>query len=112
MSFRNTYKYLILLFIFFSCSKNQTTLQPPIDIGNVSFIPYTKMKKMEAIYDLGSGSSALGTNFVCKVSKYRVSFFGNGGIFMILKYGLGTERWFFKIFRILQVFPGCTTGTC
>jgi len=88
MSFRNTYKYFIVLIIFFSCSRNQTTLQPPIDIGNVSFIPYTKMKPMEAIYDLGSGSSALGTSFVCKVSKYRVSFFGNAGIFMILKYGL------------------------
>ncbi len=89
MSFRNTYKYLILLFIFFSCSRNQTTLQPPIDIGNVSFIPYTKMKPMEAIYEVGpGGSTALGTSFVCKVSKYRVSFFGNGGIFMILKYGL------------------------
>jgi len=88
MSFRNTYKYFIVLIIFFSCSRNQTTLQPPIDIGNVSFIPYTKMKPMEAIYDLGSGSSALGTSFVCKVSKYRVSFLGNAGIFMILKYGL------------------------
>jgi glycerophosphoryl diester phosphodiesterase len=43
---------------------------------------------MEAIYDLASGSDQLGTQFVCKVSKYRVSFFGNGGIFMILKYGL------------------------
>jgi glycerophosphoryl diester phosphodiesterase len=88
MSSRNTYKYLIVLLVFFSCSRNQTTLQPVIDIGNVSFIPYTKMKPMEAIYEVGSGSTALGTSFVCKVSKYRVSFFGNGGIFMILKYGL------------------------
>ena len=40
--FRHTYKYLILLFIFFSCSRNQTTLQPPIDLGNVSFISYTQ----------------------------------------------------------------------
>jgi glycerophosphoryl diester phosphodiesterase len=84
----HTYKYLILLLVFFSCSRNQITMQPPIDIGNVSFIPYTKMKPMEAIYQVGSGSTALGTSFVCKVSKYRVSFFGNGGIFMILKYGL------------------------
>lgn len=88
MNFRNTSKYFIFLTVFFSCTRNQTTLQPPIDIGNVAFIPYTSMKPMEAIYDLASGSNALGTSFVCKVSKYRVSFFGNGGIFMILKYGL------------------------
>lgn len=85
---RNIYKYLIFLIALFSCSRNQTTLQPPFDIGNVAFIPYTSMKPMEAIYDLASGSNALGDHFVCKVSKYRVSFFGNGGIFMILKYGL------------------------
>lgn len=88
MIFRNTLKYFIFLVVFFSCTRNQTTYQPPIDIGNVAFIPYTSMKPMEAIYDLASGSDALGTSFVCKVSKYRVSFFGNGGIFMILKYGL------------------------
>ncbi len=88
MTFRNTYKYFLSLIVFFSCSRNQTTYQPPIDIGNVAFIPYTTMKPMEAIYDLASGSNQLGTSFVCKVSKYRVSFFGNGGIFMILKYGL------------------------
>jgi glycerophosphoryl diester phosphodiesterase len=88
MSFRNSYKYLIILTVFFSCSRNQTTLQPPIDIGNVSFISYTKMRSMEGIYSVSAGSTALGTSFVCKASKYRVSFFGNSGIFMILKYGL------------------------
>ena len=88
MILRNTFKYFIFLIVFFSCTRNQTTYQPPIDIGNVAFIPYTSMKPMEAIYDLASGSDQLGTSFVCKVSKYRVSFFGNGGIFMILKYGL------------------------
>jgi glycerophosphoryl diester phosphodiesterase len=88
MIFRNTFKYFIFLTVFFSCTRNQTTYQPTIDIGNVAFIPYTSMKPMEAIYDLASGSNQLGTSFVCKVSKYRVSFFGNGGFFMILKYGL------------------------
>jgi len=89
MSFRNSYKYLVVLSMFFSCSKNETTLQPPINIGNVYFLSDTSMKKMEGIYSLSSGSDALGTNFVCKASKYRVSFFGNKeGIFIILKYGL------------------------
>ncbi len=47
------------------------------------------MKKMEGIYALNSGTNELGTQFVCLASKFRVSFFSNqGGIFMILKYGL------------------------
>ena len=89
MSARNSYKYLMLLLVFFSCSKNQILLQPDISLGNVNFISDTSMKKMEGIYTLGSGSSALGTQFVCKASKYKVSFFSNaGGVFMILSYGL------------------------
>jgi len=47
------------------------------------------MKKMEAIYKLTDGSTLLGTEFVCKVSKYKVSFFSNeSGLFIILNYGL------------------------
>ncbi len=89
MSVRNNYKYLIFLLILFSCSKNQILQQPDINLGNVNFISDTSMKKMEGIYTLGSGSSALGTQFVCKASKYKVSFFSNaGGVFMILSYGL------------------------
>ncbi len=89
MLVRNNYKYLIFLLILFSCSKNQILLQPDISLGNVSFISDSSMKKMEGIYTLGSGSSALGTQFVCKASKYKVSFFSNaGGVFMILSYGL------------------------
>ena len=87
MNLRKTSLYFIFLVVLFSCSRNQTTLQPPIDIGNVYPLTNTQMKPMEAIYDL-TGTDAIGTSFVCKVSKYRVSFFGNGGVFMILKYGL------------------------
>jgi glycerophosphoryl diester phosphodiesterase len=44
---------------------------------------------MEGIYKLGEGNSNLGSQFVCKISKYKVSFFSNeSGIFIILKYGL------------------------
>jgi glycerophosphoryl diester phosphodiesterase len=97
MRFRNSYTYLAFLLIFFACSKNQTVVQPVINIGNVNFISDTSMKKMEGIYSLSTGSDALGTNFVCKVSKYRVSFFGNkDGIFMILKYGLDPTDGFLK----------------
>ena len=91
MTFRYTYKYLVILLVFFSCSKNQITPQPEFSLGNVQSLSQTVMKNMEAIYTLSSGTDALGTNFVCKTSKYRVSFFSNqSGIFMILKYGLNT----------------------
>ena len=86
---RNIYRYSIVFVLFLSCSKNGFVYQPPVNIGNVIFLSDTSIKKMEGIYTLSSGSSSLGTNFVCKASKYRVSFFSNlDGIFMILKYGL------------------------
>ncbi len=89
MSARNSYKYLMALLVLFSCSKNQILQQPDISLGNVNFLSDTSMKKMEGIYTLSSGSGALGTQFVCKASKYKVSFFSNaGGVFMILSYGL------------------------
>ena len=74
---------------FFACSKNQTVLQPDVNIGNVYFVSDTSMKKMEGIYAVNSGTTGYGNQWVCKVSKYRVSFFSNqDGIFMILKYGI------------------------
>lgn len=88
MRILKTYRYLLIGIIFFSCSKNDTQYQPIVNIGNVIPLTDTVMKRMEGIYSLSSGSTALGTNFVCKGSKYRISFFGNDGIFMILKYGL------------------------
>ena len=79
------------LLILLGCSKSEIT--PPgnnedANLVNTTPIPGTKMKKMEGIYKLTDGSSGLGIQFVCKVSKSRVSFFSNqDGIFMILKYG-------------------------
>jgi glycerophosphoryl diester phosphodiesterase len=77
--------------MFFSCSKNQITL-PPVNLdnnlANTTPISNTVMKNMEGIYTLSSGNNSLGTEFVCKISKYRVSFFSNtSGIFFILDYG-------------------------
>ena len=89
MTGRNVLKYLIFLLAFFACSKNQTVLQPDVNIGNVYFVSDTSMKKMEGIYAVNSGTTGYGNQWVCKVSKYRVSFFSNqDGIFMILKYGI------------------------
>jgi glycerophosphoryl diester phosphodiesterase len=86
---------LYFIFIFFaltSCNKNEITLPPTPDYSNLvntQFIAYNTIKKMEGVYKLSSGSNTLGDNFVCKVSKNKVSFFSNTeGIFIILKYGL------------------------
>ena len=79
------------LVMAFACSKNGI-VAPPInpDANLVGTLPLTDtiMKNMEGIYTLNSGSDELGSQFVCRVSKFKVSFFGNKeGIFFILKYG-------------------------
>jgi len=88
-TFRKSYTYLIFALLFFACSKNQIVVQPDVNIGNVIFLSDTVMKKMEGIYALNSGTTDYGTQWVCKASKFRVSFFSNqAGVFMILKYGI------------------------
>jgi glycerophosphoryl diester phosphodiesterase len=111
MTFRNSYRYLIIPFLFLSCSKNQVVTQPEFSIGNVFFISDTSMKKMEGIYALNSGTSELGTQFVCKASKYRVSFFSNeGGIFMILKYGINPSDSSLKFSGFWRFSESATQG--
>jgi glycerophosphoryl diester phosphodiesterase len=81
-----------LLLISFSCSLNHITPPPSnSDTNLINTIPVSNatMKNMEAIYSLSDGNVNLGTEFVCKISKYKISFFSNeSGIFIILKYGL------------------------
>src|SRR5579872_476598 len=85
-------KYLFVLAVaLYSCSKNQIK-RPPDDPGtnliNTLALSDTVMRKMEGIYMLSQGNNGLGTRFVCKASKYKLSFFSNhDGIFMILDYG-------------------------
>jgi glycerophosphoryl diester phosphodiesterase len=89
MLLKNLYRCSFVFLLFISCSKNGFLYQPTVTIGDVITLPTASMKKMEGIYTLSTGSTDFGTNFVCKTSKYRVSFFSNqDGIFMILKYGL------------------------
>ncbi|WP_183575650.1 glycerophosphodiester phosphodiesterase family protein [Mucilaginibacter sp. X5P1] len=93
MKHQHTY-WLLILVIFFSCNKNQLTF-PPVNPGdnlvNTEPIAAAVMKNMEGVYSLSDGSSSLGTEFVCKVSKTKVSFFSNqSGILFILSYGLNT----------------------
>lgn len=74
-----------------SCSKNHITPPPVINDMNLAGtdpIDRLVMKHMEGIYALSGGSTSLGTEFVCRISKKRLSFFSNeNGIFCILDYG-------------------------
>ena len=86
--------WFLILVIFFSCNKNQLTfplVNPGNNLVNTEPIANSVMKNMEGVYSLSDGSSNLGTDFVCKVSKTKVSFFSNqSGILFILSYGLNT----------------------
>lgn len=86
--------FVFLVLIAFACSKSEITPPPTGDDANLagtSPIPFTGLttiKSLEGIYELESGSEGLGTQFVCKVSKYKVSFFSNtSGVHILLKYG-------------------------
>jgi len=82
---------LSTLLLVMSCSKNDITLppyNPEENLANTLPISDTVMRKMEGVYDLSKGSGKLGSHFVCKTSRNKVSFFSEtDGIFMILKYG-------------------------
>jgi glycerophosphoryl diester phosphodiesterase len=83
--------YLLIFLASFGCRKNEITTPPPADNSNLvgtQPIPGSTMKKMEGIYKLSGGSNILGEQFVCKVSRFKVSFFSNkDGLFFILNYG-------------------------
>ncbi len=84
--------YFLPLFLLAGCKKSDIIAPPKPDetnLINTSSIAGSTMKKMEGIYTLVSGNTDLGTQFVCKVSKFKVSFFSEKeGIYIILKYGL------------------------
>jgi glycerophosphoryl diester phosphodiesterase len=92
-------KYSIILFVVMSlvlsCTQNEIT--PPPDnpgtyLSNTLPVANAVMENMEGIYTLSSGDNQLGTEFVCKVSLNKVTFFSNqGGIFFILDYGLAPD---------------------
>jgi len=78
----------------FACSKSEITLPPQPDESNLvgtTALPFTggaTIKDMEGIYRWVDGANGMGTLFVCKVSKYKVSFFSNSnGTSIILNYG-------------------------
>lgn len=84
----------LISLLLFACSKSEITLPPDPDASNlagtidVPFIGGASMKNMEGIYTLSDGSNGLGNTFVCKTSKYKVSFFSNNnGLHILLNYG-------------------------
>jgi glycerophosphoryl diester phosphodiesterase len=85
------YVVFVLLLVMLSCSKNDITVppyNPEVNLENTLQIPDSVMKHMEGIYNLSNGSGKLGSHFVCKATRNRVSFFSEtDGIFMILKFG-------------------------
>lgn len=85
---------LIFGSILLGCSRSEITPPPDINPSNLAgttaipFVGPATIKSMEGIYKLTDGVDNLGTQFVCKVSKYKVSFFSNAsGLHMILDYG-------------------------
>src|ERR1700744_1919662 len=114
MNYRLTYGLLILI-LFFSCDKNKLTIPPvnPNDnLAGTEAISNSVMKNMEGIYELSDGSSSLGTEFVCKTSKTKVSFFGNkSGIFFILSYGLNASDGSIQFSGFWRYAENATQGT-
>lgn len=93
---KHSFTLLVVISLVLSCTQNEITPppeSPEIILANTTPISNTIMENMEGIYTLVDGSdSQLGTEFVCKVSLNKVSFFSNqNGIFFILDYGLASD---------------------
>jgi len=97
--------WFLILVIFFSCNKNQLTfplVNPGNNLVNTEPIANSVMKNMEGVYSLSDGSSNLGTEFVCKVSKTKVSFFSNqSGILFNFRVSGVTQK---MRLRVLLIF--------
>jgi len=114
MKHQHTY-WLLVLIIFFSCNKNKLMF-PPVNadanLANTQAIDNAVVKNMEGIYSLNDGSNSLGTQFVCKVSKTKVSFFSNqSGILFTLSYGLNTTDGSIQFAGFWRYAENATQGT-
>jgi glycerophosphoryl diester phosphodiesterase len=81
----------LLASIFLSCNKSSITpppANPDTTLVNTSVLSDSLMNNLQGIYELVDGDENWGTEFVCKRSKSKVSFFSNiGGIYMIMQGG-------------------------
>ena len=76
-------------FFLMSCSQNEIFTPFEAKLENTVPISRDILRSMEGIYKLEDGSNDLGSDFVCKTSLNKVSFFSNArGIFFILSAGL------------------------
>ena len=116
---KNVYSLLLFLSLFLlSCTQSEITTPPAGDdtvlIGTVS-IPFNggaTIKSMEGVYNLSDGSDGLGNHFVCKVSKYKVTFFSKKeGIHILLKYGYKTSDGSIKFSGFWRKTESPTQGT-
>lgn len=79
----------VVIFLIIGCTQNDPLLTPKISLGNATPLDKNVLMPLEGIYSVPDGDGALGTEFVCKVTKNTISFFGNkNGIFLILEAGL------------------------
>ena len=94
---KRTYTYrLIRLFLllavaagFMTCSQIDPFTPFEAQLSGTNPIDRNTLRGLEGVYAFSDGNSGLGTSFVCKTSKNKVSFFSNErGIFFILKAGL------------------------
>lgn len=87
-----TYIFFAGVALIFSCTSS-IDITPPIvnsdaNLANTLPLASATMQNMEGIYTLIEGEGQLGSQFVCKASKYKVSFFSEKeGIYIILKHG-------------------------
>ena len=75
-----------------NCSQNDVFAPIEATLENTEPISRNILRSMEGIYNVVEGSNYLGSEFVCKTSLNRVSFFSNErGIFFILNVGLNLQ---------------------
>jgi len=90
LAVQNYFKLTLCTFLILcGCTQNAPLLTPDLGLDNAIVVDKNILQPLEGIYSLASGNDQLGTEFVCKVSRNKISFFGNKvGIFMILQAGL------------------------
>jgi glycerophosphoryl diester phosphodiesterase len=105
---------VIALVMISACSQNDITV-PPItadaNLINTTTITQPTIKNMEGIYKLSAGNTGLGSQFVCKASRFKLSFFSNSnGISIILKYGLNQTDGSIQFSGFWRVTESATQG--
>ncbi len=95
-----------------TCSQNDIQVHFEARLENTKPISRDILRSMEGIYKLAEGSSSLGSEFVCKTSLNKVSFFSNErGIFFILNAGLNLQDSSIQFAGFWRVSENTSNGT-